>query len=288
LPRCLTKDVRQLLQHIGEARFALEHSGDATAEPITAQHQRPFVWITATAVLLLALASVSFLYIREAPSEAPLEMRTEINTPSTSDPVSFALSPDGRQIVFVAFGGWGSKAVVAAVGHDIGTALAGTEGASYPFWSPDSRSFGAMLYEMSTGSLPFRGDSSAVIFEAILNRAPVAHVRLNPEVPPDLERIISKALEKDRELRYQRAADLRTDMKRLKREIDSGKRGTVAPAIEEVREEVSTASSQQLPTVLLLRPGLSTTSGTTAQEVTSPVLVLGGAARPRVRLRRRS
>jgi serine/threonine protein kinase/Flp pilus assembly protein TadD len=138
----------------------------------------------------------------------------------------------------------------------------------------DIFSFGLVLYEMATGKQTFSGSSSAEIFDSILNRTPVAPVRLNPEVPSKLEDIISKTLEKDRNLRYQHAADIRTDLQRLKRDTDSGRSAAVITAAE----PVSASSAAASPALMPLAGKASAVSAATAKTHAVKWPILTGVA----------
>src|SRR3982075_763564 len=141
----------------------------------------------------------------------------------------------------------------------------------------DLFSFGIVLYEMATGAIPFRGETSGVIFDAIMNRAPLDPVRLNPHLPPKLEDVINRALEKDRDLRYQHAVDIKSELLRLRRDLESGRSSVVssssAVSMQSGSEAASSAEGQAAPSSRTSGRAAAVSSSSSGRGTTAPEVV---------------
>jgi serine/threonine protein kinase len=165
-----------------------------------------------------------------------------------NQPLTPGSSPPGRRWREAPGDGSGPDGTPTATVHPEHLTIPGVAMGTVAYMSPeqargeklDARtdlfSFGAVLYEMATGRAAFSGDTTAVVFDAVLNRTPTSPIQLNPELPPRLEEIINKALQKDREIRCQHASDLCADLKRLKRDTDSARAASTLPAVGAVRQ----------------------------------------------------
>jgi eukaryotic-like serine/threonine-protein kinase len=167
LRRCLTKDRKLRLQHVGDGRIEIEEPRTTRVPQTVPRRGERFAWISALAVVVIIAAFLAAQVFRPVP--APREVRLQINTPPTSDPVSFAISPDGQKIVFVATSEGRSQLWLRLLDSVSEQALAGTDGAAFPFWSPDSRSVG-FFADSNLKRIDINGGSVQTLTKAPINR----------------------------------------------------------------------------------------------------------------------